>query len=356
MTNTNLYTYLIKHIDFDIDIDFVKDFYHIQKNKTKYNVDLDLVVKWLDAKRENLIDTLKSNYEENDDYIVKIGVKSKKNDWGGSKKKSYYLTSECFKLLSLRSNAKNGEKIRKYYIKLEEIVDHYKDGILELYNHDQAVKKLNKGIYPRKPGIYIIREITHVGGKKVYRYKLGRTNNLKNRMQVYNTGSSDNVDLVFFEELIQHKLIEKCIKYGLKKYEYRKNKEFYDCSVEKIQDMIKSCMNFHNDKLVRPPTSNKLQIQFTYVKSGFDRNKIIHLELEDNNFEPNHDTNEYNDHWSSENVDIFSNINIFLDTYEESNRKYNKGYHINHKGGNITFDHLYRNNKYSYMLLSNLIV
>lgn len=84
--NNNLYKYLIKHIDFDIDDKFVKEFYNIQKNKNKYNVDIDVVSKWLGAKVENLIDTLKTNYIESEDYIVKIGHKTKKKSWGGSKK------------------------------------------------------------------------------------------------------------------------------------------------------------------------------------------------------------------------------------------------------------------------------
>lgn len=108
--STNLYKYLIRHIDFNIDVNFVKEFYDIQKQKSKYNVDIYVVSKWLDAKVENLIDTLKKNYMEGEDYIVKIGDKIKKRKWGGSKKKSYYLTSECFKLLTLRSHAKNAEK------------------------------------------------------------------------------------------------------------------------------------------------------------------------------------------------------------------------------------------------------
>jgi hypothetical protein len=81
ITSTDLYKYLIRHIDFDIDANFVKEFYHIQKNKYKYkyNVDIEVISKWLNAKVENLIDTLKKNYIENEDYIVKSSNVTKKN-------------------------------------------------------------------------------------------------------------------------------------------------------------------------------------------------------------------------------------------------------------------------------------
>jgi hypothetical protein len=43
----NLYKYLLRHIDFDIDHEFVKEFYKIQKNKTKFKVNVDQIAVWL---------------------------------------------------------------------------------------------------------------------------------------------------------------------------------------------------------------------------------------------------------------------------------------------------------------------
>lgn len=349
----NLYNYLLKHIDFDVDKQFIKQFYEIQKNKSRYNVDLDDVVKWLDVKSESMIDTLKLSYQENEDYVVKLNAKPKKKNLGGSEKKSYYVTSECFKLLALRSRAKNGEKIRKYYIKLEEIVNQYKNEILELYNQEQEIKKLNNKIYPRKPGIYIIRETKIINtninknnnNNKKYRYKLGRTNNLKERMAVYNTGSSDNVDLIYFEEILSHVIIERCIKFGLVQYAYKKNKEFYDCSLKKIKDMIISCIKFHDNKMFRPYRLTSYQMQFSYIKDKFDSNKIIHLELDKYDQQYEKSLNIYDDHWSSDNVDIFKTHNIYFETDDSS---------ISEQIGGHKYNIIYRENKQAYKLLMNL--
>ena len=89
---------------------------------------------------------IKNSYIEGEDYIVKIGTKK----WGGSEKKLYFLTSECFKLLVLRSHAEKAESIRKYYIKLEELVSQYKDEILELYENELSEKRLDEKYISRK--------------------------------------------------------------------------------------------------------------------------------------------------------------------------------------------------------------
>jgi phage anti-repressor protein len=351
-----MYEYLIKHIDFDIDKEFVKQFYQIQKNKSEFNVDVDVVADWLEAKTENLVDTLKYSYKENEDYIVKLDVKPKNKNHGGSKKKSYFISSECFKMLALNSNSKNGKKIRKYYIKLESIIDHYKDEIVELYKNEQEIKKLNKKIYPKKPGIYIIREIRiTANNKKRIRYKFGSTGNLRYRMNVYNTGVSDKVDLIFFEEQLNFKVLESCVKDGLKEFAYKEGKEFFTCSLRKIKKMIKSCIDVYDNKLFRPSTSNILAIQFTFVKNNFDTDKMIDIEFDDYDSSKNEESsNEYNDHWIADDVNPFKEIRI---DFENNSNISNDDTLV---GGKYTenetlYEKVYEENKKAYTDLMHLI-
>lgn len=312
----NLYNYLIKHIDFEIDRDFVKQFYVIQKNKSRFNVDLDTAIEWLETDIKNMKKTLKRSYTINEDYIIVENAKPKKVDKGGSAKRTYYLTSECFKLIALRSKTENGEKIRRYYIKLEEIVDHYKNGILELYKNEQIIKKMNERVYPERAGIYVIREIKMIGQKKVIRYKLGRTNNLKKRMAVYNTGSSDNVDLVFFEETEDHKRIEKCVKKGLEGYAHKKGKEFFNCSLRKIKDMIKDCLSVYTDKLSRH-TTNDIYIRTSYMNNTIDPNENIDLFLDEYMHVEN------NIDFVSDDINIFEKIKLAFDNSQSGGSVFN---------------------------------
>lgn len=53
---------------------------------------------------------------------------------GGHNKKLVLLTSDCFKMLCMRSKTKKAEKVREYYIKIEKLIDEYKDIIIEENN------------------------------------------------------------------------------------------------------------------------------------------------------------------------------------------------------------------------------
>ena len=133
-----------------INKDFIKDFFGIQKNKVyeKYQpvtINLDDIAFWLDAKKGNLKDTLIRNYLNKFDYIIKPIEKislldeqkrsdniisNKYSDKGGQNKELILLTSECFKMLCMKSNTKKANKVRQYYIDLEKLIDKYKDLII----------------------------------------------------------------------------------------------------------------------------------------------------------------------------------------------------------------------------------
>ena len=54
------------------------------------------------------------------------------------------MTSDCFKRLCMLSKSKNAEKVRDYYIRLEELVDKYKDTLLEA--KDKDAQYINKNL------------------------------------------------------------------------------------------------------------------------------------------------------------------------------------------------------------------
>jgi len=66
---------------------FIEQFNSMLSDKSKYNVDLDVVAEWLEARVENLVATLKNSYQENEDYIVKLNSKAKKKIWVEVRKK-----------------------------------------------------------------------------------------------------------------------------------------------------------------------------------------------------------------------------------------------------------------------------
>jgi len=288
-----------------------------------------------------LIRILEDTYQINEDYIIE-------KDEFDPEKVFYYITPECFKLICLSGMTKNSEKTRKYFINLEKIIIRFKDEISDLFKHEQEVLKLGYGIYPTKPGIYVIQEVeteTHKNNENVfvYIYKLGTTNNLHERMSCIE--SHEYETLIYFEELLNHELIKNCIKYGLEEYSINSDKNVFECSINNIRDMISTCINFHKYKLSRPATKNTIQIQFTYIKNDFNPNKVIQLTFDDYDLNKESGINDYNYMWSADDINIFKKVLIKF----ESNKKSV----IDQEGG---FDSkvLYAKNKQKYNILMTL--
>ena len=92
-------------------------------------MDLEIVARWLDAKKKDIKETLKTSYIKNIDYIILAGSRQKSKTKGRPSIK-VLLTVDCFKLLCMRSKTAKSEEVRKYYIELEKLVDEYKDYII----------------------------------------------------------------------------------------------------------------------------------------------------------------------------------------------------------------------------------
>ena len=139
----------------NINKKFIIDFFGFQKKHIylKYKpfvIDLDDVAYWLNAVKGNLKDTIVESYAEMNDYMIisndllLLKQKQNGNSHGGHNKEIILLTSDCFKMLCLRSKTKKSEQVRKYYIELEKLIDEYKDIIIT--NLSRKVKILQNDL------------------------------------------------------------------------------------------------------------------------------------------------------------------------------------------------------------------
>ena len=114
---------------------FIDDFYQMFESdshyKDKFRVDLDLCARLLNSKKGNLKDTLVNSYHEDIDYVTMQLPPSKQ---GGRPSIRVLLTTDCFKRLCLLSRTSKAEQVRSYYIQLEELVDKYKNFIIDGLN------------------------------------------------------------------------------------------------------------------------------------------------------------------------------------------------------------------------------
>ena len=224
----------------DVDLNFIKEFIEIQEadyTHAPFNIDIELVAKWLKSKKGKLKETLLSSYTENIDFIS-LSVNGKQSTHGGQNKQLVLLSPDTFKMLCMKSHTVDAEKIRYYYITLEKLVYIFKDEIIA--NQKKRINELESNMkkikYPIKGAIYVIAI-----DKSEYGYKIGKTIDMNKRYDLYKNAHKDNpkVKFVFYSDDIDK--LEKCIKNLLLDEQYRHRKEFYIVELEHIILAVKDC-------------------------------------------------------------------------------------------------------------------
>ena len=246
----------MKFIDFikehtTISNKFIDDFYDIFNDDIEiYNsafiVNTNTLMKWLEIdNKQKMVNTIEKSYKLDEDYIIEYPNKNRK---GGNNEKIYYLTTRAAKKYCLMTKSKKGNEVRNYFLDIEEVLYKFKDYIIEGLQ-DKITKLQNNQkplINPKKGVIYVFRAIDN-NNDDITLYKIGRTFNLKKRLQNYNAGLSDNLELVLIYEADNIIQLEKCIKVSMKEAQYRKYKEIYEINIDIIKEVIKNC----NSNLVK---------------------------------------------------------------------------------------------------------
>jgi hypothetical protein len=186
----------------------------------------------------------------------------------------------------MKSKAPRSGIIRKYYIALEELVDTYKEIIMAEYHENFIIKENNEIRHREIVGFYVIKERVFDKSGYKYIYKIGITANLKLRMNVYNTSVANNVKLVYFVQINNRKQIENCVKFALQNFQYRKNKEFYECTIARIIKTIKACNQFYNYEILQTAGVYRLtgrKSLFIDDNTDFNKSVLIEFELNEEN-------------------------------------------------------------------------
>lgn len=222
----------------NINNKFIDDFFSLYNvnNKNEFIINLDKVSKWLKSRKHDLKDTLLKTYQLNKDYIINKPNSNKV----GAPKEEILLTVKCFKMLCMNSKTEKSIEVREYFYGLEELIDKYKNYIIEGLNDKIKTLENNQKpkINPSKGVIYIIQT---ADDKSLY--KIGKTKNLKNRLQNYNADKKDDITPIFIYETDNIDAVEKCIKAFMKEYQYRKYKEVYEVNIDIIKAFIHKCGN-----------------------------------------------------------------------------------------------------------------
>ena len=226
-----------------INNDFIDDFFGLYNTKDKYNfsINIESIAKWFNMRKDHIKKTLRESYVENLNYII---IKNKPTGQKGKPSETILLTPKCFKLMAMQSKSKKSIEVREYYYELEQVIDQYKEYIIR--GLEEKIKKLENNqkpkINPSKGVIYIIQTSDGIG-----HYKIGKTIDLKKRLNSYNGDKKDNIIPLYIYETNDIDNIEKCVKTYSKKFQYRKYKEVYKTDINMLKELINDCGEF-NDK------------------------------------------------------------------------------------------------------------
>lgn len=203
-------------------------------------INIDAIVKWFNIRKDTIKATLKESYIKNIDYKI---IKKVSNGMKGKPSETILLTPKCFKLMAMQSRTKKAIEVREYYYELEQVIDQYKEYIIK--GLKDKIKILENNMKPKinitKGIIYIIQTSDGIG-----HYKIGKTKNLKKRLNSYNGDKKDDIIPLYIYESDDIDEVEHCIKTYVKKYKYRKYKEIYKIDINLLKELINDCGEFNN--------------------------------------------------------------------------------------------------------------
>lgn len=256
-------------------IDDIFAFYNDDTLQTDFVINLEIVAKWLGARKGKLAETLRRSYKKNVDFIVRKATNVIKKDPRANNNKDILITPDCFKRLCMLSRSKKGETVRSYFIEIENTFIKYRKYTAEgIMLHMKRQKK-----YPtsEKGFVYVIcvNENKHL-------YKPGSTQDMNKRMSTYRTGREHDIQVVYLYETDNIRAIETCLKGWLAGTRYLQRKEIYQVELNVIKKLITECSNIgtklhiRNKLPVVEPQDGGYYVAFKHVSSGLEAHAALH--------------------------------------------------------------------------------
>ena len=223
-------TLLKKHTN--IDTKFINIFF--KKFKIGGELDFDIkdimVAEYLNITLDNVRRRLQNKYSKTKKFIENVDfIKIKDGKTTGV---MYMLNYQCFEKLAMSGETQPAETVRMYFIKLREFMVENQKMIF------QAIENKNDlSIYRGYQSIYFFA----VDTRKPNIFKVGRTQDIIQRLRNYNVGRIKEVDLKYFALIKNQVLLEKCIGLKLDKHRLIPDREIYSVEPTKIKKIINDC-------------------------------------------------------------------------------------------------------------------
>jgi phage anti-repressor protein len=297
----NIQTEMIKHLTDEFTEDEQKWYianlyvymnYHPIED---YPINLENVYKMIGfANKGNAMKTIKSNFILDEDYKIVI-FRTEKNlnskDLGGRPIETVMLNIDTFKNLCMIAKTENGKKIRKYYVKLENLYN--KLVKLELEEKQKEVELKNKLLQEKDLSIAklkneeyvnilyiahnpIIKNNHKIGILKQVNNKLNnenetekqKTNDIYVRLENHKS-SNPQFEYLFTYETTNAKLIEDAVKLLLKSFKMSKPEWFY-INYNQMKKVVDFCIMMYDTYYINDSIEN-----LTEFLSRYRSNRLV---------------------------------------------------------------------------------
>ena len=271
-----------------IDHKFIDDFfsfYDEEKSEYEFVIDLEKIASWLNVTKKNLKELLVNNFKENDDY-VQINVPKLKVR-GGHNNMKVYLTYDCFKMLSMISQAQKSDEVRKYYIDIEKHLLIYRNEIIDDLQKQIGIKTKNKKIIEQNDKYSLIYILRVDPNSDIF--KIGKTKEIKKRMSAYKVGNTKEYEIMYVMKIKSNILsdVENCIKKNLDENTYRiSSDEIIKLDYKRIIETINYCNEKHTHYLYASNNKKTSKNANWMVVFDNDEDNIIFYENIKKNIRP----------------------------------------------------------------------
>jgi hypothetical protein len=153
------------------------------------------------------------------------------------------MTPNAFKDFCMKANTENAHRIRKYYIKMENILFKHLNEILtetqsQLKTANDKIKLLENKRPHRKytlgDHVYIVKDFT-----KKNIYKVGSTENLNTREYAYysHNSSKNNCRIIYTKQCNNKNVLEKAIHHKLRNYIHNERHDWFHIDFDIINSL-----------------------------------------------------------------------------------------------------------------------
>ena len=133
----------------------------------------------------------------------------------------------------MRSNSVKANSVRDYFIIIRKFIQYY-------HKYFSTNIKKDMLLYP-KEYVYIL-----LVNKDKNIFKIGKTDDIRHRLQNYATGEDKHPDVKFIMRVNNKNAVETCVKTLIKRHQYKPNREIYRVDIDIIKNAIFDCGQMHS--------------------------------------------------------------------------------------------------------------